>query len=1107
MNRLFLLIILLFISSWTIGSSSLYDDLKFKNLSIEDGLSQSVVTFIHKDSHGFLWIGTQDGLNKYDGYEFKVYRYIKSDNRTISNNNIAIIDEDTNGNLWIATSGGGVNKYNRIKDSFEKIHFFSPEDSIKIQSNYISRLFIGSTNILWLGIEGNGFLRYDLNSQKVIDHFTTSNSKLSNNTVSYFEVDGDDVWISTNKGLNKFNKKTKEFSLFFQEIDEYDEYMSVLSTFVEDEFLWIATWGNGLIKLNKNDNSFINYIPDNNSNSIGSYYLNQVIVDDLGNKWIASWDGLLMFDEKNNFFYNWSYELINPNSITNNNVNHIYRDNENIFWISTWGGGINYFVDEEPAFKHVRKLPGSKETFGHSSIWSICEDINGNIWLGTEGGVSRKDKGEKQYRNYTYSYSDKNSIGDNTVYCIFEDSRKIMWIGTWTGGLNRYDPVNDNFIRYLPNDSEYSISSNIVNNIIEDNEGNLWISTSKGLNKFDFENNKFHNFKNDTGDLKLLSQNIVLQSFMSDDNHIWVASDGLGLFEYNPKNNSVKWYSNDEKDDFSISNNVIFSILEDDNKNIWCGTEAGLNILNRKTDKFTTISTDDGLNNDVIYGILKNQNDFWISTNSGISKIIFDYETDSVVEINNFTESDNLQSSEFNLGAFYKSRRGEFFFGGINGYNHFFPDDIHLEKSIPNIVFTDFQLFNESVLISSKNRNKAVFSIDSSINVKKEIVLNYDQNIISFEFAALDFKFPDKMNYKYILDGFDEKWNYTSAERRFVTYTNLKPGDYSFKVKCINHHGITSEEALDIKLEVLPPFWLTIWFYLIVFIVIVGLVYLYIYYRESSLKREKINLEYQVRKRTNKISAQKQEITDSIVYAKRIQNAILPNLKILKEISSDHFVIYNPKSIVSGDFYWFSEVNNIKIYVIADCTGHGVPGAFMSMLGISFLNKIVNENKITNPSEILNKLRFNIITSLHQTNTAELNDGMELAVVCLNKSTNTLYYAGAMNPAYIIQEDELVELKPDTMPISLHFKFDQPFKNKVLKYEDNAALYLFTDGLIDQFGGDQNKRFKSKKLKKILSEIYKLPFEDQKHIIEQEYQKWKGTNEQIDDVLMLGFRP
>jgi len=617
----------------------------------------------------------------------------------------------------------------------------------------------------------------------------------------------------------------------------------------------------------------------------------------------------------------------------------------------------------------------------------------------------------------------------------------------------------------------------------------------------------FYNHHSSDSIFKLLANSTILYAHLTNKNVLWIGTDGDGLYSYNLENKNIQQYVYQEGNDNTIISNVIFSILEDKNGNIWCGTEAGLNILNPENKNIKVISYLDGLPNDVIYGILSHNNEIWVSTNNGLSRITYDFKNDSVIEIRNFDESDNLQSAEFDLGAFHKSKNGEMFFGGINGYNCFFPDKIKPDSTSLKLFFTDFQLFNESVPLKSYIINKNTYAIDTNINYLKEINLNYDQNIISFEFAALNYKNPHKIKYKYRLEGFEEKWNLTDASRRFVTYTNLRPGKYLFQVKGINHQGIESNAVLSLKLKINPPFWLTTWFYILVSFVIVGVLYLYINYREKLLKLEKLRLEKQVRLRTQKISAQKQEITDSIEYAKRIQNALLPNTEILKNLTSDFFLFYSPKSIVSGDFYWFSNVNNIGIYVIADSTGHGVPGAFMSMLGISYLNKIVNENKITDPAEILNKLRHNIISSLHQTDAADLNDGIELAVVCLNRNNNNLYFAGAMNPGYLIQNNELIELIPDTMPISLHFKLNQPFKTKVFQFQSDSSIYLFTDGLIDQFGGRDNKRFKSKKLKKILLDNYNLPFEKQKSIIINEYNQWKGENEQIDDVLILGFRP
>lgn len=1083
-------------------------DIKFEEISIDKGLPQSVVNCIYKDSEGLLWIGTQDGLCKYDAYSFTLFKYEKTKKYSISNNNISAIVEDMNGGLWIGTTGGGLNYYDKIRDTFQKVEFHKTGETSIIQTDYILSLYVDRSNNLWLGTDNYGIIYYDIENSKVINYYTQENSNITSNSISSFNQDYKSLWIGTENGLNRFDYQTGAFTTFlYDSSGNIENYIEILSIAIDGNNLWLGTWGNGVIKFNVASQNVKNYLPEESMNTILSYYVNDVHIDRNGKIWMATWDGLSMLDTLRDEFINWVNNPLIPYTLSHNNINCLFEDENQIIWLGTWGGGINKFINKTPEIQHVRKIPGKKNSIINNSVWGLSTDKKGNVWIGTDEGVTKYNRTENLFTSYQSNYYDSRTLGDNTVYCIFQDSRDIIWLGTWTGGLNKYNPADESFTRYIPSPEKNSISSDIVNCILEDTDGYLWICTSNGLNKFDVVNNLFFNSQSDDSIFKLLANRTVLYAHLTKKNDLWIGTDGDGLFCYNLDNKNIRYYTYQEENENSISSNVIFSILEDRKENIWCGSEAGLNIINLKNGKIKLIANTDGLPNDVIYGILSHENEIWISTNNGLSRITYDFENDSVLEIRNFDESDNLQSTEFNLGAFHKSKNGEMFFGGINGYNSFFPDRIKTDSTPLKLIFTDFQLFNESAPLKSHLVNKNIYTIDTNIHYLKEISLDYDQNIISFEFAALYYKNPQKIKYKYRLKGFEEKWNLTDASRRFVTYTNLRPGDYLFQVKGINHQGIENDAVLTLSLKINPPFWLTIWFYILVLVVIVGLLYLYINYREKLLKLEKLRLEKQVRLRTQKILAQKQEMTDSIEYAKRIQNALLPDTEILKKLTSDYFLLYSPKSIVSGDFYWFSNINNVGIYVIADCTGHGVPGAFMSMLGISYLNKIVNENKITDPADILNKLRHNIISSLHQTDAADLNDGIELAIVCLNRNNNNLYFAGAMNPGYLIQNNELIELVPDTMPISLHFKLNQPFKTKVFNFQPDATIYLFTDGLIDQFGGRDNKRFKSKRLKKILLDNHNLPFGKQESIILHEYNQWKGEQEQIDDVLILGFRP
>ncbi|MBL4735608.1 MAG: SpoIIE family protein phosphatase, partial [Flavobacteriales bacterium] len=486
-------------------------------------------------------------------------------------------------------------------------------------------------------------------------------------------------------------------------------------------------------------------------------------------------------------------------------------------------------------------------------------------------------------------------------------------------------------------------------------------------------------------------------------------------------------------------------------------------------------------------------------------------------------------------GAYHKSANGLMFFGGIEGINVFHPDSIADNEIPPRMVIGKFSVFNREVIHGEDLESR----LTKPINYTDTLFLSYKDYVFSFEFAALHFGIPEKNQYAYQMVGFEKDWNYV-GRRRFATYTNLDPGSYTFRVKGSNSDGVWNEEGKSVYIIISPPFWQTWWFRVLSFIAVVAGIIIYIKLREAALKRQRRVLRERVRIKTKQLRRQKEEIeeknrdiTDSIEYASNIQNAILPKKEEMEKALTDHFVFFAPRDIVSGDFYWFAEKRN-KIFIAAcDCTGHGVPGAFLSMIGNDLLNQLIIEQDIDDPAEILKQLSNGIKSVFTRKGSKqEAKDGMDMVLVVFDAKLSKMQCAGAQNSIFIFRKSEgggskmeegsdglftmnldeqtrgymYREIKGDRTPIGGRTELDFKFTNHQVELKKEDAIYLFSDGFMDQFGGLKEKKFTKKRFLEMLLRIQIMSMDEQKKTIEKRFLEWQGDFEQIDDVLVVGIK-
>jgi signal transduction histidine kinase/ligand-binding sensor domain-containing protein/DNA-binding response OmpR family regulator len=805
--------------------------IKFECLSLQDGLSQSTIRCIFQDTRGFIWIGTQDGLNRYDGYQFKIYKHDPHDSTSVSSSIIYSICEDQQCNLWIGTDGGGLNKFDIETETF--IHYKNdPQNPHSLSFNRISSVCIDHLGILWIGTFGGGVnemqLPFDGDSLPKFTHFSCqpedSIGLVHYNVLAVYEDRNGVVWVGTDSsGLCKFDRKTEAFTNY-----RLSKYNIAISSIFDGKsgVLWIGTYGGGFYKFDPCTETLKHYENDpQNPNSLSHNQVYSIIEDRDGMVWIGTrYGGLNKFHPQKEKFTHYQNNPANPNSLSHNYINEIYEDRSGVIWIGTFGGGVNKFYPQQNKFRHYKKEPGAQNTLSHNFVVSIYEDTHSNLWIGTYGGGLNKlvrNEDSQIYTSYKNDPVNPNSLCGNVVRAIYEDKSGGLWIGAWQSGLDYFTPLldrnkNGQIIHYkhIPG-NQNSLINNAVMCVHERKNGEIWVGTENGgLHQFNPQAKSFKRYFNDPNNPKSLSDNSVYCILEDQSEVLWLGTCG-GLNKFDRENEEFKYYNHEPGNPSSLSHDHVRSIHQGQQSNIlWIGTSNGLNKFDPSKEIFIRYGENDGLPDGLIHGILEdNDRNLWLSTHKGLSR--FDPKTET---FRNYDASDGLQRNEFNGGAYFKSpRTGEMFFGGVNGFNSFFPENIKDNPYIPQMAITDFQLSNKSI-------PTCTLPLTKSITETKEIILSHEDHVFSFEFTALHFACPHKNQYAYKMDGLDKDWNYIGT-RRFTTFTNLSPGEYVFRVKGSNCDGIWNEEGRSIKIIVTPPWWKTWWAYLIYFILFSGITF------------------------------------------------------------------------------------------------------------------------------------------------------------------------------------------------------------------------------------------------------------------------------------------
>lgn len=1216
-------------------------DIEFQHLTVNDGLSQQGVFCIFQDSKNYIWMGTEYGLNRYDGHNIKSYINIPGDSSSLFENRVEIVSEDKDGNIWVGTHLG-LTKLNRKTDKFKQI---APN---KLKNAVKDLFFYNKNNELFIADEYKGLWIYNLVDKKIeIINGTEGFGVLA---IAYNQKNI--LYIGTTKGIYQYNlenRKLEKITFSNNEVDN-SKYSFDLIYSSENE-IWAGMYNGEILFLNldnykakifsSKDNKYLN-LPESN--------ILTVFEDHFSNLWFGSENsGLYKYSRENDVFYKYINNVKDDKSLNNNRVYDIYEDNTNVLWIATRGGGADRFHNRSKLFG-IYQHDNTENSIISNNIFGVAPETQNNIWVATIDGISKINR-----KDHTFMHLRKgDDISSTTTWNVLVDSQAKVWVGT-SSGLQVFNSDGEEIERFTNTGDSTGISANRVYEIFEDSKKRIWIGTGSGLNLYNRDKNTFKHFKHDIDNTNSITHNSIWRINEDSEGNILVAT-ARGLNIINPETFEIKQYMDGVEKESGIQQKAVYDIIQSKTGYIYIATTYGLYQYDKDKNTFKEYTTKDGFSDNCIYAVLEdNNNNLWFTSNGGLTK--FNPET-KVVQ--NYSVTHGLQGLEFNF-ARCKTPEGEMFFGGPNGLNYFKPESMIGDSCVPEIIFTNLKIANKKVLPETEIEGAVIY--DKPIEDVRNLTFNYKHKVLTFEIAAAHYAFPEKNKYQYKMEGFDDEW-IEVENLQTITYTSLPTGTYKLKIKAANYDGNWNENPLVIDIVMNPPFWETIWFRVLM-IIIIGLIIFYVVRKRiKKVQQENEKLERIVKQRTaeilekneelkmqneeielqkdaiqkqnmeleklsivashtenmvlimnpdgtvdwvndsfrrimgytfeeftnifgnniheinkdnqyvinaynkcinekkpvqyakkikiksgeeiwlqssltpvldsneniskiividsditrikdaeEQIAEQNMQIRSSINYAKTIQSAILPLDERIRKYF-DYFVLYRPKDIVSGDFYYFKKLNhkNETLFFVGtiDCTGHGVPGAFMSLISNQLLTDIIEKTPKLALNDILEQLDQSIMTVLKQHKTKN-TDGLDLCFGRIMKNENKYIvdFAGAKRPLYIYEssKNQITEIKPSRRSIGgmITRVKTKPFKTNQIILQSNDILYLSTDGYPDQ-NNNKRKRFSSKRYVTLLTKIADKELKVQKQELDSALNKWIEGTTQRDDITIFAVK-
>ncbi|OFY86866.1 MAG: hypothetical protein A3K10_15485 [Bacteroidetes bacterium RIFCSPLOWO2_12_FULL_31_6] len=1048
-----------------VSNTSIAQTYNFTNYNVAEGLEQSDVLTVSQAQNGFLLYGTNGGgLGIYDGYIFKSVK----EKHGLANNVVFSIDVANNGGVWVATREG--------------ISLLNKEVT-KVTKNFAQEV-----SFYWVHV---------------------------NKTTQ-------EIWFGSAQGLYKYNTK-------FDSVEVVKTSNEVLNTsFINciytdsNNNVWVGTKNAGVFVINLSGN-VTNYSVNN---GLSNNYVKTIIEGKKGELIVGTIDGLNLIKKENVTLI----DLPKLSGISLTFTSSTNYKNQLIF------GALNnqlYLLNKD-TYEPIWMTQNNG--FIYKKIWSVFTDKEKNLWLGSIG------EGLVKFNPIFTFYNTQNGLLSNYINAVYENNQGQIFVGN-NGGFNIIE--KNSTVKTFQMLKELGFSS--VYNFNEYNNEFL-LGTNNGLFKLIGEKTKpvpfidkeikdeniFHTYrhknkfyiggktgfyimKGDSLHSVTNSPKEFVYNIIEYKGTIYLASN-KGIYKYNGK--KFEFLTKEQ----GLTCDRVKSFKVDTKNNLWIGTSEGAYVYNGKD--FKKIDESSGLTSENIYFMeLDGKGNIWLGTNKGLDRIniqsVYQHwnNPENKIEIRNYGKNEGFNGVECNLNAVYRNKKNKLYFGTINGVYKYHSENDAINKQEPIVTFKNIKLNFEDV-----EWNKYSATIDADNGLPKSLELRYNNNNLIFEFVGVSLTNPNEVHYQYKLEGLDENWLPLTKDRKAV-YTAIPHGNYTFRLKARNSDGVWTKQDQTFSFSISAPWYKTTWFYISVILIVILIGYTVLVVRTRNLRKTQIVLTTKVEERTHELREEKEKvekvntelaaqkkvievvnknITDSINYAKKIQEAILPKPTKLEELKESVSILYLPKDVVSGDFYWYEKVDNKLIFATADCTGHGVPGAFMSMIGVNNLNQIIVENKITSPDKILKELNIAIKKVLKQDDEdSESRDGMDISISCFDLDKKIISYAGAFRPLLYIRNNELHELKGSRQPIGGSAPIDFDYELQEFEYIKEDVYYMFSDGFPDQFGGSKGKKFMNKQLKDVFMKIYQKEPLVQKELLKEELVNWMGNNEQIDDVLVM----
>ena len=1040
-----------FVLTFIIPILSLSQEYKFKSYGQHEGLTDVFVNTINQDENGYLVVGTGQGVGFYDGTKFEM----KDKNDNLVDNFISTSFKDSKGNIWFGHNQGGITKYNN-KD-FELIH---PGDGI---NSVIKSIQEDSEGNMWVATQAFGVFRRAEDKQ-----ITFFNEKFENRMISSMFIDENDLlFIGVDNTLEIYRVLKKENEIHLSKIQSLstieDEVVKILE--LDNGKKVVATKTLGLFTLEQKE-SIYTVTPINISNYSEELFIQDIYINS-GILWISTFgQGVLRTILTNNIcFVSQNYN--SENGLGGENyISVTYVDREGVLWIGTAGAGLYSKEDDFFTFYFRDKIKENNVTY--------LKVTSTEIWTSGKGILQKYNK---QYAKLLKTYSsDSNAIPKDRITCFYVLSDTTILIGTKESGFYYKLPNEELFKKFELSDDV--LSSSITS--IAGNDKYIWVGTQNGMYKIDVATQKSERYSMSDG----LSHNVVKNIYIGKNNKIYVGTSSafLNIIE-NDEIIKLPFRIGDSEDYVSVK---VTKIFEDDKGNIWVSSQ-GQGVFCFRDTTIDHFGVEEGLFNNYCYGVaMDDKNTIWVSHDGGLSSINL-----STMEVEIFDSKYGLET-RFSVSAI-DTYKNEVWFGTQNGVVKYDSKEA-VKNNVPPITSLKYMVINDNKL------------------EPKDTILPSSEYNIEFVFKGVSLKNTEGVKYKYILEGYNEDWSdFTTLGK--IKYTKVRDGEYVFKVKSYNSDGVEGNTA-SVKIAIKKPIYKQAWFYVVLFVLFLVVVGAIIKYRERQQLNYLKHLSEELDKRTAELVEQKEkmeeinkDLTDSINYAQRIQRAILPEDERVKELFPESFIIFKPRDIVSGDFYWIAEYFGKKIIVFADCTGHGVPGGFMSMIGRILLRETCTVKNLRDPGVILDEIDQGLVNVLRQKDDIESNkDGMDLGVCIIDSRTNILSYAGAMRPLYIYRNGVRHVLKGSRYSVGGISSVKKVFESKTFKLESGDILYMFSDGFPDQFGGRRGRKMKISVLNELLDQVCLMPFDQQKHEIETFFETWKRDEPQMDDVLMIGIK-